>query len=583
MNKQVDVLILGAGLAGLSLARQILMRGGKTILHLEKRPEIPSPRQKVGESQVQVAGFYYGKMLDLETYLFHEHFMKYNLRFLWKTPGRSNNDFFDFGQSYIRHFSNIPCYQVDRNKLEGDLMGMNQEDPNYELVTGATAGDIQLGKGGTPHQVICRMPTGDVSVSATWVVDTTGRNRQLARGMGLHKTSEINHNASFFWVDGTIDIEKLSSLSPQQRLRHQARKDLGHLPFWLATNHFMGEGFWFWVIPLQGKTSFGLVYDPEKIDPHRVNREERFRDWLREEFPLFDDAFRDKPFIDFSILRHFSHNCFRTISADKWAMAGEAGRFTDPLYSPGSDMIAIHNTLITDAIFSRDEELSLKTSLYESMFKTVYQSFVPTFNLSYQALGDHQTFYLKYVWELAVYFAFYVFPFISGHFTDRIFLVGYFKRFSALGKVNRTLQQYLGAYFDWKKMHVPESRNGEPRFLDFMALEPLQRTEKTFYMTGLEPKQALAELDRQLENLRGLARFFIAYLDAAVLDEPDLVSHKEYVAAIDLEDRTFDPNRIARDRFEAGEASAPFTWPFDVTSLMRGFACGEAVAETVAP
>lgn len=71
-----DVAIIGGGLAGLSLARQLLLTTDKTILLVEKRAEVPSPRQKVGESLVQVGGYYFGKVLGLEEYLFRQHYMK---------------------------------------------------------------------------------------------------------------------------------------------------------------------------------------------------------------------------------------------------------------------------------------------------------------------------------------------------------------------------------------------------------------------------------------------------------------------------------------------------------------------------
>ena len=61
-----DVVIIGAGLAGLTLARQLLLYSDKRVLLLDKRTEVPTPRQKVGESTVQVGAYYYAKVLDLE-------------------------------------------------------------------------------------------------------------------------------------------------------------------------------------------------------------------------------------------------------------------------------------------------------------------------------------------------------------------------------------------------------------------------------------------------------------------------------------------------------------------------------------
>src|SRR5262249_19852592 len=120
-----DVVILGAGLAGLSLARQLLMRSNKKVLLLEKWAQVPVERQKVGEATVQVSGYYFSKILDLEEHLLREHLMKYNLRFYWKTPGRKNDRYEDYSQSYIRNLSNIASYQLNRNKIEGEILRLN--------------------------------------------------------------------------------------------------------------------------------------------------------------------------------------------------------------------------------------------------------------------------------------------------------------------------------------------------------------------------------------------------------------------------------------------------------------------------
>ena len=87
--QRVDVAILGSGLAGLSLARHLLLDTGKTVALVDRSAAVPVERQKVGESSVQLAGYYYSRVLDMEEHLLRHHYMKYNLRFYWKTPGAS--------------------------------------------------------------------------------------------------------------------------------------------------------------------------------------------------------------------------------------------------------------------------------------------------------------------------------------------------------------------------------------------------------------------------------------------------------------------------------------------------------------
>src|SRR5437016_362020 len=279
-----DVVILGAGLAGLSLARQILLSSSKSVLVLEKWPEVPIEHQKVGEATVQVSGYYFSKILDLEEHLLREHLMKYNLRFYWKTPGRKNDRYEDYSQSYIKNLSNIATYQLNRNKIEGEMLRLNLENPRFSFQAGIPEIDATLSDSAAPHVLRYESEGRPMEVHGGWLVDTTGRAKFLSRRLGLTKSSPIHHGSTFFWVDGLLNIEKLTAATDFQRLTNKNRRMLGHLPVWLATNHFCGEGYWFWVIPLQGRTSLGLVYDKARIPEDEVSSPEKVVAWICREF-----------------------------------------------------------------------------------------------------------------------------------------------------------------------------------------------------------------------------------------------------------------------------------------------------------
>jgi 2-polyprenyl-6-methoxyphenol hydroxylase-like FAD-dependent oxidoreductase len=567
-TKDYDVLIIGAGLAGLALARQLLLNTDKRILLVDRRAEFPPPKQKVGEATVQLSAYYYARVLELEEHLMQSHYLKYNLRFYWKTPGLANDCYEHYSQSYIRKLSNINTYQLDRNVFEGEMLRVNLENRNFTFRPGATDLDVKLDEDDGPHTFSFKTAEGNVSGGARWVVDTSGRGKFLARRLGLAREGKIRHGSHFFWVEGLIDIEKLTNLSPQQIRTRPDRAALGHTPAWQATNHFCAEGLWFWTIPLHGKTSLGLVYDSSVVPRERVDTIEKLIAWVCEEFPLFA---RDLPYrriLHHTALKDFAHDCRQTISPARWAIAGEAGRFTDPLYSPGGDLISLYNTFITDAVQTEDDsELAEKCRMYEQLMEAVYEAYVPTYAISYDALGDQEAFSLKYTWELAIYFAYYVFPFINDLFTDRRFLSAFIVRFSQLGRINRSLQSFISDFFQWKKRTRTPPR--EVFHFDFTDIKPLASAEKTFYKVGLSGDEARRVLDEQLSNLRELARYMAAQICASVLGDARALTNRRFVEGLDINRLRFDPEEIRASFAACVDSAEEYPWTLDPHVLRR--------------
>jgi 2-polyprenyl-6-methoxyphenol hydroxylase-like FAD-dependent oxidoreductase len=566
MPQIIDVIIIGGGLAGLSLARQLTLTSNKTILLLEKSPQIPTPRQKVGEATVQLSGYYFSKVLDLEDHLLQEHLMKYNLRFYWKTPGSNAGSYENYSQSYIRDLSNIASYQLDRNRIERELLNRLRQCPSVAVQTGISDLSLTLSQTGM-HRVDYSCGRESRSIEAAWVVDTSGRSKVLAKQLDLQKKNAIRHGASFLWVEGLLNIEKLTGLSPSEIRLHTHRRMTGHLPVWLATNHFMGEGFWFWIIPLHGKTSLGLVYDRKKISTDDVSTPEKLIEWVCSEFPLFARDLRTRKILDRGMFADFSYDCMQTISAQRWAIAGEAGRFSDPLYSPGGDLIALYNTLICDCILTSDErQLNRKVAVYEVLMRALYQAYVPSYSTSYDVLGDQECFALKYAWELTIYFVFFVFPFINDLFTNPEFSGPFLREFAKLGDLNRNLQLFITNYYGWKKRRA--STPVQPRFFDFTELRPLKSSAELFYCVGLSSGDATRILQRELSNLNEFARFIVAYIYSVVAGDPDLVTDRQFVENLNPADVEFDPELPLKQAKPVNDC-APYDWGFAPNCLSR--------------
>lgn len=565
-----DVVIIGAGLAGLTLSRQLLRETDKRILLVDRWKHIPSPRQKYGEATVQVSGYYFAKVLDLEEHLLLEHLPKYNLRFYWKSAGRDNRQFEDYSQAYVRKISNVPTYQLDRNALEAELLRLNRLDPRFTFVGGIEPAGVELATDESAPHVVHLKGEGfpATSVAAQWVVDSSGRGRFLARKLEMRRQNAIRHGAFYMWVEGHLNIERLTDLSWKEVRLKSDRQELGLYPFWLATNHFCEQGLWFWVIPLRGKTSLGLVFEHGAVDPDEVKTPAKLTEWVCRHFPLFARDLPQRKVVHFSGLADYSHGCAQTISADRWALCGEAGRFLDPLYSPGSDFIALHNTMIVDAIRAGGRaEREAKCRQHETLVRALYEAFVPGFSESYVALGDPEAYSLKYTWELTVYYAFYTFPFINDLFTEPRFVPGFLRRFGRLGRINQGLQETIRDFYHWRK--AAGAPLSGPIFWEFMNLAPLAESEKTFYEIGVPIGRAHQVLDGQLANLEELARMIMAWIGSRVVDDPAALFDRAFVDAIDLDDLRFDPEALCDLWASVAGRKGRKEWRFDPSQLER--------------
>jgi flavin-dependent dehydrogenase len=537
--KRYDVAIIGGGKAGLTLARHLLLYTNKTVLLLDKRSDLPGSSQKVGESLVQSSAFYLGKVLDLQDHLLVEHYLKYNLRFHWKTPGTANRGLEDYSVSFIRLGSNIPTYQLDRNKLEAYLLDVNRANPRFEFKGAVRDLQVHLSEGGD-HE----LSWDRGGAACGWVVDASGRGGVLKKRLGLEQPNAIRHGSTWCWVEGLVDIERLTERSHQEVIYSGARRKQGHFPFFLATNHFCDEGMWFWVIPLHGKTSLGLVYEHRVLNPDQVSNARKMLDYVCRKWPLFERDLPQRKILDEGRYVDFSYDARQTISPSRWALAGEAGRFSDPLYSPGGDLIAIYNTVVVDAIGTEGrEELERKCRLFEQIMRVMYESYVPSYAVSYDCLGDQEAYTLKYTWELAVYFGFYVVPMINNFFADPKFMSFHLRKYGLLGPINRNLQHFLSAFFHWKK---EQGRAGtdRPRLVDFYQMVPLRDSEKLFYEAGLTREAAEMVLDNHVTRLKEFARYILAHVHAVVLGDPAVLYNAKFIASLKLRDTVFDPERM---------------------------------------
>jgi hypothetical protein len=291
--------------------------------------------------------------------------------------------------------------------------------------------------------------------------------------------------------------------------------------------------------------------------------------WICKEFPLLARDLPHRRIFDHGFLKDYAYDCFQTFYPNKWALSGEAGRFSDPLYSPGSDLIAFHNTAIVDCIMTGDDaSLKKKIPLYESLVRSMYQAYVPSYAISYDVLGDQEVFTMKYTWELAIYFSFFVFPFINQLLTRQEFILPFLAKLARLGRVNTNMQAMLSSFYQWKKSEPREADEAaEPIHFDFTSLAPLKKAEGLFYEVGVSPNEALDLLDTCLAGLKEFARYLIVHTASRVLAEPSVLTNQDFVSSVRLNAFGFTPDFWQTQWRHSQPKSQRQSWTFDASAL----------------
>ena len=395
-----DVVILGGGLAGLSLARQLHLEAPAVrVLVAEKRQHpVREAAFKVGESSVEIGAHYFQKVLDLDSHLQSAQLEKLGLRYFF--PHADNRDLKRRVELGAPEFPTVPSFQLDRGRFENMLLKLARSS-GTEVLDDCSVGAIELGN--THHAVTLTTGSTTRTVTARWVVDASGRAGLLKRKLGLARPSGHAVNASWFRFRTRLCIDDWSD-DPAWIARVPTRRR------WLSTVHLMGNGYWVWFIPLgSGSTSVGIVADSALHSFNRINRFERALEWLKEFEPQAASVVHahTSDLEDFLALQHFSHGCARVFSPDRWVLTGEAGVFTDPFYSPGSDFIAIGNDCIADLIARdvRGEDVSGRAESFDHTYLRLFDAFIRLYEGQYPIMGNAQVMTAKITWDNGSYWA----------------------------------------------------------------------------------------------------------------------------------------------------------------------------------
>jgi flavin-dependent dehydrogenase len=402
MQERYDVVILGGAFSGASAA--ILLRREAPELRVLIVEKAEAFDAKVGEATTELSAMFLTRRLGMWHHLEAEHLPKEGLRYWFTNEKVTGHGNASESGGYLR--SSVPAFQLRRDTLDEYLLATAVRE-GAELVRPARARDVELRE--YDNAVVIEHGDKVVNVSCRWILDATGRVNFIGRRLGLVDRNE-DHPIAAIWCRWK-NVRHIDDIAA----RHGALATRNISSRRLATNHYMGLGYWIWVIPLgNGETSIGVVFDKRLVDLH--HSKDRALDFVAflEAIPALAELI-DGAEPRFEDLRFYSHLPYvaRQYMGKGWALLGDAAAFLDPYYSPGLDHASFSVDATVDIVRrqARGEDVSKQIEEHNATFLRSYHRFFNSvYRDKYYYMGESDLLSASFLLDTAHYYIFVVIP-----------------------------------------------------------------------------------------------------------------------------------------------------------------------------
>lgn len=440
-EKTVDVAIIGGGLAGNLLARQLRMTKPElSVVIFEREAE---RTYKVGESTVEIAANYFIRKQNLSRYMYFRQLPKNSLRFFFDTPQRDGS-LDELSEIGVDRLAPLPAFQLDRVRLEEDLLQMNR-DVGTDVRMPAAVKSIRMGERASnrKHQLVVDEGGEQTTWNATWLIDASGRASLLANQLDLRlPVPEHRIVSSWARIEGMTDIDAWPNHAFRKRCNYTSRS--------LSTNHFVYPGYWFWFIPLAGGlTSVGVVQEREKWKSSQASKE-GLLDFMREHKACAQLLEKAKP-VDFGMYNQLAYRTKKWWDGgERWATIGDAGAFHDPFYSPGSDYIALGADCLNDVI-TRDfagEDVVERAQLMNDYIQFRFETTLLLYVGLYGTFGSYELYKNKAFFDCSNYYNLWVEAFVKDEHLEPKMLRYHLRRKDYVMESMRNFNRFFRAAAD---------------------------------------------------------------------------------------------------------------------------------------
>ncbi len=514
-----DVLIIGAGMAGGLLARQLsIEQPDLRIVLLDKKTEFD---WHIGESSVEVFDDYAVRNCKLGRYLAANHIVKHGLRFWFDSQQKDLRMCELSEQGRSRYTTLNRGVQLDRAKFDRDLCEINRKGGVDVRLGTAVVARSPDGQPGITLNVdgMHRVLTSDGVITCRHLVDAGGRSAPLIKKLNLDAADDRLHTGSYWSrYAGTRCIDELGDNTWRARVEGTMR--------WCSTNHFMYDGYWLWLIPIDADVvSIGVTFD-QRIAPMKFRNAREFTAFLRSHRCLDELLGSESQALDFKGLTRIQRRASQYFSDDRWYLTGMSGLFVDPLFSNSSAVIALSNRMIASMIEAeragRASVFANRRRHFDTAMLNIYERQMESYD-KYHLLGSFDAFVN---WQTIRYHSIlnYDIPAqhadhkqmiarVDSHTSDCACAVGVWTQNQSIGRASDALAGEFVEFIDARGQYYARNRG--------YFHEKTERAETR--RKTVEPEFGEAEKRESLLNWECFVRYYITRMceiDGVPFDEP---------------------------------------------------------------
>lgn len=411
--QEYDVVVMGAGFAGLCQARHLMLNiPNIKVALIDPRPEERLDNDlKIGESTIEIAALLLSKELGLHDYLIENHLPKAGLNFHWPKDPAVTETTDDYYHIWVNRQPPIATFQINRARFERDLLKMNKK-MGAAFYNGRVV-DVDLTPGDAIKTVKIRVGNEYTELKAKHVIDAAGRKYIIGR-----KTDNI--------LFGPENLIGLNNGSAWLRVKNVDRKIFhdGYDPtgstasHYYCTNHWFGQGHWLWMIPIDKESmelSIGVMHHHDVIPAASLNTLDKFHAFLKANHTVLYELIMSGENVDFHYWPRVAHTSKTMFAPDNWYVIGDAACIFDAFYSMGTTMTALAIECVTEIIRAKlagNADAEKKRSAYNEFILAYTRNVNSLYRGHAKQLGHASVMswrvYFEYMWWFGVQVPMYI-------------------------------------------------------------------------------------------------------------------------------------------------------------------------------